>query len=343
MANDNSSNNSSPSLNSVAVPEVVTVPAKRLNGKPLKEKDMDSFLLEAHEKIVKSEIKLRNKKKKNQRKSANQDITPKPVYVAETNNDDNLDEPMDYSISEKSELFSNFVNKIHNFHDQNIDKFIENNQLDCDLSSKKNLPEDDNFTVSFEQVVKCDLMQQLSVPSANYVISKAITGDKEIDPESLPKDEVNIPSKPIAKKTVSNKTRILIPRTNPNKMECFYQYAIEYSLDPEKFLIVTEADKKRWAGRLGSSLKLRFLTFKEDEFRDANRLFDEKSGTPSGKYENNSARSIKSTGSTGSKIAPINCEYNILERDFETKRNGCEIYDGCADSLSYENKETEPF
>ncbi|GES90860.1 hypothetical protein GLOIN_2v1030212 [Rhizophagus clarus] len=34
------------------------------NGKPLKEKDMDSFLLEAHKKIVSSEIKQRNKEKK---------------------------------------------------------------------------------------------------------------------------------------------------------------------------------------------------------------------------------------------------------------------------------------
>ncbi|GBB85903.1 hypothetical protein RclHR1_12340007 [Rhizophagus clarus] len=38
--------------------------AKRLNGKPLEEKDMDSFLLEAHKKIVSSEIKQRNKEKK---------------------------------------------------------------------------------------------------------------------------------------------------------------------------------------------------------------------------------------------------------------------------------------
>jgi hypothetical protein len=65
--NGNSSNNSSPSFNSVAVPEAITLPAnsvKRLNGKPLEEKDMDSFLLEAHKKIVSSEIKQRNKEKK---------------------------------------------------------------------------------------------------------------------------------------------------------------------------------------------------------------------------------------------------------------------------------------
>src|SRR5262249_20448057 len=130
--NDNPSDNSTSNFNSVteyrekplvdvetdnSFPEevcydkqelVATVPAKRLNGKPLEEKDMDSFLLEAHKKIVRSEIKLRNKEKKIQRESANQDITPEPAYVAETNNDDNLDEPRDRSISEKSELFGNF-------------------------------------------------------------------------------------------------------------------------------------------------------------------------------------------------------------------------------------------
>ncbi|GES88773.1 hypothetical protein GLOIN_2v1030212 [Rhizophagus clarus] len=66
-ASHNSSNNSSPSFNSVAVPEAITVPtnsAKRLNGKLLEEKDTDSFLLEAHKKIVSSEIKQRNKEKK---------------------------------------------------------------------------------------------------------------------------------------------------------------------------------------------------------------------------------------------------------------------------------------
>jgi len=59
-ANDNSSNNSSPSFNSVAVLEAITVlinSAKCLNGKLLKKKEMDNFLLEAHKKIVSSEIK----------------------------------------------------------------------------------------------------------------------------------------------------------------------------------------------------------------------------------------------------------------------------------------------
>src|SRR5206468_9609185 len=49
------------------ITEVAMVPAnsvKRLNGKLLEEKDMDSFLLEAHKKIVSSEIKQCNKEKK---------------------------------------------------------------------------------------------------------------------------------------------------------------------------------------------------------------------------------------------------------------------------------------
>ncbi|PKC54156.1 hypothetical protein RhiirA1_477871 [Rhizophagus irregularis] len=92
--NDNPSDNSTSNFNSVteyhekplvdvetdnSFPEeicynkqelVAMVPAnsaKRLNGKPLKEKDMDSFLLEAHKKIVSSEIKRRNKEKKNEK------------------------------------------------------------------------------------------------------------------------------------------------------------------------------------------------------------------------------------------------------------------------------------
>ncbi|GES85241.1 hypothetical protein GLOIN_2v1869616 [Rhizophagus clarus] len=73
--NDNSSNNSSPSF--IAILKVIMVPtnsAKRLNGKSLKEKDMDSFLLEAHKKIVSSEIKQHNKEKKLLRESAKNQV-----------------------------------------------------------------------------------------------------------------------------------------------------------------------------------------------------------------------------------------------------------------------------
>ncbi|GES99927.1 hypothetical protein GLOIN_2v1870756 [Rhizophagus clarus] len=56
---------------------VATVPAnsvKCFNGILLEEKDMNSFLLEAHKKIVSSEIKQHNKKKKLLRKSAKNQV-----------------------------------------------------------------------------------------------------------------------------------------------------------------------------------------------------------------------------------------------------------------------------
>src|SRR5215213_9662946 len=58
--------------------------------------------------------------------------------------------------------------------------------------------------------------------------------------EKLPNIKMNTSAPP------ASRTPIL--RTSPNKMECLYQYAVEHGLDPEKFSIVTEADKKRWAG-----------------------------------------------------------------------------------------------
>ncbi|RIA94554.1 hypothetical protein C1645_817817 [Glomus cerebriforme] len=90
---------------------------------------------------------------------------------------DTLYEPRNQSISEKLELFGNFVNKIHNFHDQNIDKSIEDNWLDCDLFSRKDLSENDDFTIPSEQVVERDLMQQLSVPSTIYQEVKKLLPD----------------------------------------------------------------------------------------------------------------------------------------------------------------------
>src|SRR5581483_10554844 len=67
-SNDNTPNNNSSNFNSGAVH----------HEKPLEEKEMDSFLLEAHKKIVSSEIKQRNKEKKFLRESAKnqvQDVT----------------------------------------------------------------------------------------------------------------------------------------------------------------------------------------------------------------------------------------------------------------------------
>jgi hypothetical protein len=106
-ANDNSSNNSSSSLNSVAVPEAIMVPtnsAKRLNGKPLEEKDMDSFLLEAHKKIVSSEIKQRNNEKKLKKASSNQDQESNIGLTVDNCTSDSEKIPEVYPVTKTSEV-----------------------------------------------------------------------------------------------------------------------------------------------------------------------------------------------------------------------------------------------
>jgi hypothetical protein len=57
---------------------------------------------------------------------------------------------------------------------------------------------------------------------------------------------IGLISSVISKASVPPASRRPTSRTNPNKMECLYQYAIEHSFDLEKFSIVTEAEKKRW-------------------------------------------------------------------------------------------------
>ncbi|CAG8757115.1 hypothetical protein C2G38_2046352 [Gigaspora rosea] len=50
-----------------------------------------------------------------------------------------------------------------------------------------------------------------------------------------------------SQESISNKPRETEPRllTHPNKTR-FYQYAIEHKMDPEKFSVITEAEKNRW-------------------------------------------------------------------------------------------------
>ncbi|GET03519.1 crinkler (CRN) family protein, putative [Rhizophagus clarus] len=71
----------------------------------------------------------------------------------------------------------------------------------------------------------------------------------EVQANPLISAEVNISTAPIPLTCSSRNgspasSRTPIPRTNPNKMECLYQYVIEHGLDPKKFSIVTEAEKK---------------------------------------------------------------------------------------------------
>jgi hypothetical protein len=53
------------------------------------------------------------------------------------------------------------------------------------------------------------------------------SGDSfKIGPVNSPKSQASVPSAT---------SRTPIPRTDPNKMECLYQYTVEHGLDPENF------------------------------------------------------------------------------------------------------------
>ncbi|CAB4404653.1 unnamed protein product [Rhizophagus irregularis] len=178
VTNSNNSNNSSSNFNFVAEDRGKSLADEKMDGSfyekvcfnkeeqmpevsPANVPDSDIAQLKHHTPVYEANVIV----PEITRESVNQDVTSKHVYVAETDSDDdNSEESNNWSILEKSEISGNFVNKIHNFHDQNIDKSIEDNQLDCNLS-KNDSSRDDDFTVPSEKVVECDLMQQLSLPS----------------------------------------------------------------------------------------------------------------------------------------------------------------------------------
>lgn len=75
-------------------------------------------------------------------------------------------------------------------------------------------------------------------------------------------------------------------------------------------------------------MDLCFSTFRGDELECANRLFEEKSGMLSKKFDDNS---------TSSKILTSNCEHDISNRNFESKSK---IHDGYISLLSTTDKQT---
>jgi hypothetical protein len=122
----------------------------------LEDEKTDVFLDDVDKKRVSDKIKQRNREKRIQYEST---VSFNLSLVTETSlrNDEIKSNTRtiflgnDRRTLEKSELSENFVNKIHNFYDQNIDKSIENNRLDCNVSSRKDSSEDDDFTVPSEQ------------------------------------------------------------------------------------------------------------------------------------------------------------------------------------------------
>ncbi|CAG8635494.1 9440_t:CDS:2 [Funneliformis mosseae] len=72
-----------------------------------------------------------------------------------------------------------------------------------------------------------------------------ITSDKADDNNLTDLKKEDFCGEVVIASVPSASSRTLILRTNSNKIECLYQYAVKHGLDPEKFLIVTEANKKR--------------------------------------------------------------------------------------------------
>jgi len=99
VLNDNSSNDNTPNINSSNFNSGAVH-----HEKPLEEKEMDSFLLEAHKKIVSSEIKQRNKERQADRKKLSK------AEQASLNQDQESDTGC--STSEKIPPASNPVTKI---------------------------------------------------------------------------------------------------------------------------------------------------------------------------------------------------------------------------------------
>jgi hypothetical protein len=138
--------------------------------KSLEDEKTDVFLNDIDKKRVSDKIRQRNREKRIQHEST---VPSNLSLVTETSLRNNEIESNTKTVSsgnnrrtsEKLELSENFVNKIHNFHDQNIDKSVEDNHLDRNISSRKDSSGDDDSTVPSEQEVERDLMQQLSVPS----------------------------------------------------------------------------------------------------------------------------------------------------------------------------------
>ncbi|CAB4382495.1 unnamed protein product [Rhizophagus irregularis] len=260
--NDNTPNNNSSNFNSGAV---------HLE-KSSEEKEMDYFLDEEDKKIVGEDIRRRNKEKKLQRESA------KNQALAVTSVDSKL------SRDKKTVTIGNDQDlKLSLNTGDNIStpSSIEDN-LSCDTkmitcTDSEDAPPDEmsgpiaTQPLDRNQVTEQTLKHELSRPISSVasvelhdesILNNAIEGSTQrlaywideairmglkeilcfdtskIGPDDLPKSQVSVPSAT---------SRTPIPRTDPNKMECLYQYAVEHGLDPEKFSIVTGAEKHRWS------------------------------------------------------------------------------------------------
>jgi len=77
--------------------------------------------------------------------------------------------------------------------------------------------------------IKSENSESSQIEEDNYTPQKCV-----IKISKFPETQVRVPNK------ISNSP------IYPNKT-CLYQYAIEHKIDPDKFSVITEAEKKRWS------------------------------------------------------------------------------------------------
>jgi hypothetical protein len=143
-----------------------------------------------------------------------------------------------YGANSIAELSDNQIQTIVDYFSKNPNTELPDDQDVSDIDSEEEISDDQTIA---SEAVSAGVSISTAIPLSRDSVPKGpanSSGDSsKIGPVNLPKSQASIPSAT---------SRTLIPRTNPNKMECLYQYAVEHGLDPEKFLVVTEAEKHRW-------------------------------------------------------------------------------------------------
>ncbi|UZO11140.1 uncharacterized protein OCT59_002712 [Rhizophagus irregularis] len=209
-----------------AVPEI-TVPVSPSLCED--DKKTDEFLDLVQKKSVSDRIRQRNKEKKIQQDNQ--------LDCNLSKNDSSGDD--DFTVPSEQALERDLMQQLS----------LPSTSIDTEiLLTPPVIDKKQQFSVTAECIV---YMFRKAVRSV-YVLSKAITGDHQ-NPKNnqinasdvLDSAKASVSTAPIPSNHDSNSSSNS-SGTDPNKMECLYRYAVKHGLDPEKFSIITEAEKKRW-------------------------------------------------------------------------------------------------
>ncbi|PKC51964.1 hypothetical protein RhiirA1_405235, partial [Rhizophagus irregularis] len=115
-----------------------------LHEKSSQDKETDDFLNEEHKKIVSEDIRRRNKEKKLQRESANQDSISDTAYVSETvNNIEKTDMPSKSTFGEITNCTPSELS-----HETEVIEDIANSAVDSNTINDRSASEEIGKTVS---------------------------------------------------------------------------------------------------------------------------------------------------------------------------------------------------